>query len=63
MAADKTQSAFYGKPKPDEERFEVLDKCYNEGELFWDSADMYMDSEDLLGKYEPRPQRAAPTPY
>ncbi|KAK4549829.1 hypothetical protein LTR36_005130 [Oleoguttula mirabilis] len=44
-------SAFYGKPKPDEERFKVLDACYDQGELFWDSADMYMDSEDLLGKW------------
>ena len=43
------QSAFYGKPKPDEERFAVLDKCYEEGELFWDSADIYQDSEDFLG--------------
>lgn len=42
-------SAFYGAPKPDPERFAVLDKAYNEGELFWDTADMYMDSEDLLG--------------
>ncbi|KAF2720740.1 Aldo/keto reductase [Polychaeton citri CBS 116435] len=44
-------SSFYGAPKPDEERFKVLDKCYEEGELFWDSADMYADSEDLLGKW------------
>jgi aryl-alcohol dehydrogenase-like predicted oxidoreductase len=44
-------SAFYGRPKPDEERFKVLDKCYELGELFWDSADMYNDSEDLLGKW------------
>ncbi|KAK5116649.1 hypothetical protein LTR62_007323 [Meristemomyces frigidus] len=44
-------SAFYGKAKPDEERFKVLDRCYDSGELFWDSADMYMDSEDLLGKW------------
>lgn len=43
-------SAFYGKPKPDSERFAVLDKCFEEGELFWDSADMYADSEDLLGE-------------
>lgn len=42
-------SAFYGKPKPDEERFAVLDKVYESGELFWDSADVYMDNEDLLG--------------
>jgi len=45
----RLKSAFYGAPKPDEERFKVLDKCYNDGELFWDSADMYQDSEDLLG--------------
>ena len=45
------QSAFYGQPKPDEERFKVLDKVYDEGDLFWDTADMYQDSEDLLGKW------------
>lgn len=44
-------SAFYGAPKPDPERFAVLDKAYNSGELFWDTADMYMDSEDLLGQW------------
>ena len=44
-------SAFYGPPKSDEERFAVLDKLYKEGELFWDSADMYMDNEDLLGTF------------
>lgn len=43
-------SAFYGKPKPDEERYAVLDHIYKSGELFWDSADMYQDSEDLLGR-------------
>lgn len=48
------QSAFYGKPKPDEERFKVLDKLYQDGELFWDSADMYQDSEDLLGMIDSR---------
>ena len=44
-------SAFYGPPKPDSERFAVLDKVYEEGDLFWDTADVYMDSEDLLGKW------------
>ncbi|KAK3055341.1 hypothetical protein LTR09_003894 [Extremus antarcticus] len=44
-------SAFYGNPKPDSERFAVLDKCYNDGELFWDSADVYGDSEELLGNW------------
>lgn len=44
-------SAFYGKPKPDTERFAILDKAYEAGELFWDSADMYLDNEDLLGSW------------
>ncbi|KAK3079470.1 hypothetical protein LTS18_004786 [Coniosporium uncinatum] len=44
-------SAFYGKPLPDEERFKVLDAAYEAGELNWDSADMYGDNEDLLGKW------------
>lgn len=44
-------SAFYGAPKPDKERFAVLDAAYEAGELFWDSADMYADSEDLLGNW------------
>lgn len=43
-------SAFYGKPKPDPERFALLDKLYAEGELFWDSSDVYLDNEDLLGE-------------
>lgn len=44
-------SAFYGEPGSDEERFKFLDRAYELGETFWDSADMYMDSEDLLGKW------------
>ncbi|KAK5239474.1 hypothetical protein LTR40_014486, partial [Exophiala xenobiotica] len=44
-------SAFYGAPKPDEERYALLDHVYESGELFWDSADMYADSEDLLGRW------------
>ncbi|KAI5360037.1 putative NADP-dependent oxidoreductase domain-containing protein [Septoria linicola] len=44
-------SAFYGKPKPDNERFAVLDRVFDRGELFWDTADMYQDSEDLLGNW------------
>lgn len=42
-------SAFYGTPKPDAERFAMLDKLYADGELFWDTSDIYGDSEDLLG--------------
>lgn len=44
-------SGFYGKPDSDEERFKILDRAYEMGETFWDSADMYMDSEDLIGKW------------
>lgn len=44
-------SAFYGTPKPDEERFAMLDHVYNAGVLFWDSADAYQDSEDMLGRW------------
>lgn len=43
-------SAFYGKPKSDEERFKVLDHIYESGCLNWDTSDIYGDSEDLLGK-------------
>lgn len=44
-------SAFYGKTESDEDRFKVLDKAYDVGETFWDSADVYLDSEDLIGKW------------
>ncbi|KAM0795062.1 NADP-dependent oxidoreductase domain-containing protein [Usnea florida] len=44
-------SAFYGSPESDEERFKILDKAYEMGETFWDSADIYMDNEDLIGKW------------
>ncbi|KAM0127279.1 hypothetical protein ACHAP3_008847 [Botrytis cinerea] len=44
-------SAFYGTAEPDEERFKVLDRAYGLGQTNWDSADMYMDSEDLIGKW------------
>lgn len=44
-------SCLYGKPKPDEERYTLLDHVYQSGCLFWDTADMYADSEDLLGRW------------
>ena len=44
-------SAFYGQPKPDSERMAFLDKIFEDNERNWDSADMYGDNEDLLGKY------------
>lgn len=45
-------SSFCGKPRPDKERLKFLDYVYEAGERHWDSADMYGDSEDLLGKYD-----------
>jgi len=44
-------SAFYGTADSDEERFKVLDRAYELGQTNWDSADIYQDSEDLLGKW------------
>ena len=44
-------SAFYGQPEPDEERFKILDRACEAGEAFWDSADVYHDSEELIGKW------------
>lgn len=41
-------SAFYGEPEADEERFKVLDRAYELGQTFWDSADAYLVSRILL---------------
>lgn len=40
-----------GKAEADEERFKVLDRAYELGLNNWDSADVYADSEDLIGKW------------
>ncbi|KAK0642815.1 Aldo-keto reductase yakc (NADP(+)) [Lasiodiplodia hormozganensis] len=40
-----------GEPAPDEERFKFLDRALELGETFWDTANVYGDSEDLLGKW------------
>ncbi len=44
-------SAFYGPIASDEERFKVLDRVIELGSTYIDSANVYGDSEDLLGKY------------
>jgi aryl-alcohol dehydrogenase-like predicted oxidoreductase len=44
-------SAFYGARDPDEERFKVIDAVYDNGCTFWDTADIYGDSEELLGAW------------
>jgi len=44
-------SSFYGETASDEERFKVLDRAYELGQTNWDSADIYGDSEELIGKW------------
>ncbi|KAF9260253.1 Aldo/keto reductase [Marasmius fiardii PR-910] len=44
-------SAAYGKVGTDEERFEVLDAALAAGCNHWDSANIYGDSEELIGKW------------
>lgn len=44
-------SGMYGTTESDEDRFKILDAAYEAGETNWDSADMYKDSEDLIGKW------------
>ncbi|KAI0654897.1 Aldo/keto reductase [Cubamyces menziesii] len=44
-------AAFYGTPLPDEERFKILDAVYANGCTNWDTADVYADSEILIGKW------------
>ncbi|KIW68207.1 hypothetical protein PV04_04168 [Phialophora macrospora] len=44
-------SIFYGKKLPDDQRLAFLDHVFASGETFWDSSDVYGDSEDLLGQW------------
>ncbi|KAJ7506025.1 NADP-dependent oxidoreductase domain-containing protein [Mycena galericulata] len=44
-------SAGYGAIDTDEERLKVLDAAYAAGTTFWDKANVYGDSEDLIGKW------------
>ncbi|KAK3905225.1 NADP-dependent oxidoreductase domain-containing protein [Staphylotrichum tortipilum] len=44
-------SSFYGAVPSDEERFKLLDRAHEIGCVHWDSAALYGDSEDLLGKW------------
>ena len=52
-------SAFYGAPQPDSDRFAVLDRAYELGQTNWDSADIYADSEELVGKWFARTGKRA----
>ncbi|RDX46115.1 Aldo/keto reductase [Lentinus brumalis] len=44
-------AAAYGDVLSDEERFKLLDAVYELGCTNWDTADIYFDSEDLIGKW------------
>jgi aryl-alcohol dehydrogenase-like predicted oxidoreductase len=44
-------SVGYGTPGSDEERFKIYDRTIELGSTYFDSADVYGDTEDLLGKY------------
>ncbi|KAF2165741.1 hypothetical protein M409DRAFT_67094 [Zasmidium cellare ATCC 36951] len=44
-------SMHYGPAPKDEERFKFLDRAIELGATFWDTADMYGDSETVLGNY------------
>lgn len=43
----------YGAAKGEtvEDKLKVLDRAHEIGERFWDTADVYMDSEDIIGKW------------
>lgn len=54
IAADcpnPSREAFYGAVPSDEERLKLLDRAHELGCTHWDSAALYGDSEDLLGKW------------
>ncbi len=44
-------SAFYGSIASDEERFKVFDRVIELGSTFIDTADIYGDNEELIGRY------------
>ncbi|KAH9204525.1 aldo-keto reductase [Leptodontidium sp. 2 PMI_412] len=44
-------SMFYNTLLPDEDRLKFLDYAFESGVTFWDSADVYADSEDIIGRW------------
>ncbi|KAJ7149631.1 NADP-dependent oxidoreductase domain-containing protein [Mycena filopes] len=52
-------STGYGEVESDEERFKVLDAAHAAGCTFWDTANVYADSEELLGKWFKRTGKRA----
>ncbi|KAL4889904.1 NADP-dependent oxidoreductase domain-containing protein [Aspergillus ambiguus] len=47
----------YGSIPDDQERFALLDRAMEMGATFWDTSDLYGDSEELLGKWFSRTGR------
>ncbi len=41
----------YGPAGSDEERFVLLNRAHEIGQTFWDTADIYADSEEVIGKW------------
>lgn len=41
----------YGQTATSAEKLQVLDRAYEIGERFWDTADVYGDSEDCIGEW------------
>ncbi|KAL5333091.1 NADP-dependent oxidoreductase domain-containing protein [Aspergillus crustosus] len=41
----------YGAAPSDEDRLALLDRAHAIGQWFWDTADIYLDSEDIIGKW------------
>ncbi|KAI0865289.1 putative aldo-keto reductase [Xylaria cubensis] len=41
----------YGSHPSDQERFKILDRALELGVTFWDSSDLYGDSEELVGRW------------
>ncbi|KAI1274943.1 NADP-dependent oxidoreductase domain-containing protein [Xylaria sp. FL0933] len=53
-------SVGYGAAEADEERFKLLDRAWELGCTNWDTADVYGDSEDVIGKwFKLHPERRA----
>jgi aryl-alcohol dehydrogenase-like predicted oxidoreductase len=41
----------YGQQDTIESKLKVLDRAHEIGETFWDTADVYSDSEEIIGKW------------
>ncbi|KAI9455551.1 NADP-dependent oxidoreductase domain-containing protein [Boletus coccyginus] len=51
IGRDNTRVSAIGFGAMDEERFKVLDAAFESGCTFWDTANVYGDSEELIGKW------------